>query len=100
MVKHVIHWRLKENAHGNTKAENAKKIKEMVEGLYGKIPGLLKIEVGFDYSNTENSSDICLYSEFESKEALEGYQIHPDHKAVVPFIVGAVEEKRLADYEI
>jgi hypothetical protein len=100
MVKHVVQWKLKEEAHGNTKEENAKKIKELVEGLRGKIPGLIHIEVGFDYSNTANSSDIVLYSELESREALEGYQVHPEHKAIVPFIAAAIAERHLVDYEI
>lgn len=45
-----------------------------------KVNGLLKVEVGFDFSNEKDSSDVVLYSEFENKEALHQYQIHPDHE--------------------
>lgn len=100
MVKHIIVWRLKETAHGNDKATNACLIKEKLEGLNGKIPGMLKMEVGIDYSGTETSADIVLYSEFASKEALEGYQAHPDHKAIVSFVREACSERRMVDYEI
>ncbi|HPJ15312.1 MAG TPA: Dabb family protein [Spirochaetota bacterium] len=100
MVKHIVMWRLKENSCGNTKEENKKLIKEKLEALNGKIEGLLKIEVGFDFSNTESSFDICLYSEFESKQALDNYQAHPEHKAVMPFILEARTDRIVTDYEI
>lgn len=100
MVKHIVMWRLKDTAHGNSKATNARLIKEMLEKLNGRIPGILKIEVGIDYAGSENSVDMVLYSEFVSREALEHYQSHPEHKAVMPFIMEARSERRVADYEV
>jgi len=99
MVKHIVMWKLKDRAHGNLKAENAKLIKEKLESLDGKIPGLLKLEVGINFSITDESSDVVLYSEFVSKEALDGYQAHPDHKAIMPFIKEARSERRMVDYD-
>ena len=58
MIKHIVMWKLKENAHGNTKHENAVLIRNKLESLNGKIEGLIKMEVGIDFSNTENSCDI------------------------------------------
>lgn len=100
MIKHIVMWRLKESAHGNDKATNARLIKQMLEALQGKIPGLLKIEVGLDFSSTEQSADVVLYSEFASREALDSYQAHPEHKALVPFIGEARSERWLTDYEV
>jgi Stress responsive A/B Barrel Domain len=100
MIKHIVTWKLKDQAHGNDKATNAQKIKELLEGLRGKIPGMLHIEVGIDYSKTDASFDVLLYSEFEGKAALDGYQAHPLHKAVMPFIGEARLERVLVDYEI
>ncbi len=68
MIKHIVAWKLKETAHGNSKKENALIIKEKLESLNGKIEGLVKLEVGIDFSNTENSSDLVLYSEFKTKK--------------------------------
>jgi len=99
MIKHIVMWRLKDSAHGNDKATNARLIKQMLEALRGKIPGMLKIEVGIDYSATDQSADVVLYSEFESRAALDAYQVHPEHKAVMPFIGEARSERRLVDYE-
>jgi heme-degrading monooxygenase HmoA len=69
-----------------------------LEALNGQIPGLLKLEVGFDFSKSDMSADLVLYSEFESKEALQGYQDHPLHKAVQAFVKEARTERRVADY--
>lgn len=100
MIKHIVMWKLKERALGNKKEKNALLIKEKLEALNGKIPGLLKLEVGIDFSQTPDSSDIVLYSEFESREALNNYQSHPEHKAIIPFVSEAREERRVVDYEI
>ena len=100
MIKHIVVWKLKESAHGNSKKENALAIKEKLESLAGKIDGLIKIELGIDFSNEENSSDVVLYSEFRMKVDLENYQNHPLHKAVMPFILEARSERRVVDYEV
>jgi hypothetical protein len=81
MVKHVIIWTLKEELSHEEKAEVKKNIKEGLEGLAGKIPGLIEIKVlteGLASSNT----DLMLDSTFEDEAALAGYAVHPDHVAV------------------
>lgn len=100
MIKHIVFWKLKDSAHGNDKATNAKLIKEKLEALQGKIEGLIKIEVGIDFLGSPESSDVVLYSEFESKDALDFYQTHPEHKALLPFIGEARCERRVVDYEV
>ena len=100
MVKHIVLWKLKETAGGRTRTENAAFIKRELEALRGVVPGLIRIEVGFDFSASESSSDLALYSEFESRAALDAYQNHPAHKAVMPAIMDARSERRVVDYEI
>jgi hypothetical protein len=100
VVKHIVLWKLRKSALGKSKAENAKLIKEKLEALNGKIPGLLSLEVGFDFSKTRSSADIAAYCTFANREDLDNYQIHPEHKAVMPFIVKVAGELRVADYEI
>jgi plasmid stability protein len=99
VIKHIVLWRLKPEAHGRSGADNARAIKEKLEALRGRIPGMLAIEVGVDFSRTDNSCDLALYSEFESRAALDAYQAHPEHKAVMPFILAARSERHLVDYE-
>ncbi|NTU68639.1 MAG: Dabb family protein [Chlorobiaceae bacterium] len=99
MVKHIVMWRLLDAAHGNPAVVNARLIKEKLEGLRDRIPGLVSIEVGIDFSRTDSSADVVLYSEFADRKALETYQSHPEHEAMKPFIGGASSERRLVDYE-
>lgn len=99
MIRHIVAWRLKDSALGNDKAANARQMKEKLEALRGRISGLLRLDVGLDFSATENSSDLVLVTEFDSREALAAYQVHPEHKAVVAFVSQIVAERRLIDYE-
>jgi len=100
MIKHIVMWKLKDEAHGNTKAVNARLIKEKLESLNGRIPGLIKLEVGIDFSATGESCDIVLYSEFKARQDLKNYQDHPEHKAIMPFVGEARSERRVVDYEM
>jgi len=81
------------------KAGNARAIQQKLEGLRGRIPGLLKLEVGLDFSATEGSADLVLYSELISRQALKDYQQHPEHQAILPFVREAAAERRVVDCE-
>ncbi|MDP2879701.1 MAG: Dabb family protein [Sulfuricella sp.] len=97
MIKHIVMWRLDETA--GDKTGNALKLKQLLEGLNGRISGLLKLEVGIDFSREAESSDVVLYSEFESRQALDAYQAHPAHAEVVPFVKSVRAERRVVDYD-
>ena len=100
MIKHIVFWGLNDSAYGNDKQTNAQILKEKLLAMKGKVDGLLKIEVGFDFSNEKDSCDVVLYSEFSSKEALHEYQIHPDHQDIKKWINDVRYERRVVDYEI
>lgn len=98
MVRHIVFWNLKENAEGADKVTNANIIKSKLEALVGQIDGLLKAEVNLNYN--PNGFDLCLFSEFESKEALEFYQNHPKHLDVKGFVHKVISERVVTDSEI
>ena len=52
-----------------------------IEGLKGKIPGLLEIHVETEGLASSNA-DLMLDSSFEDEAALKGYAVHPEHVAV------------------
>lgn len=95
MIKHIVMWRIAE-----PRRENALKIKEALEELNGRIPGLLRLEVGVDFSREAESADVVLYSEFANREALDAYQAHPAHAEVAPLVKALRSERRVADYEV
>lgn len=99
MVKHIVMWHLHDEVNGRSKAESAAAIKEALEALKGKIPGLLHIEVGLDFDGSDQAADVALYSEFESREALAAYQAHPLHQAAIPLVKSAAKERAVVDYE-
>ena len=78
MVKHVIVWILKDEYSDAEKAVIRKGIKEGLEGLKGKIPGIVDINVYTEGLESSNG-DLMLDSTFESVEALNGYTVHPAH---------------------
>jgi heme-degrading monooxygenase HmoA len=99
MLKHIVMWRLKEHAEGADKATNARAIKAALEGLRGRIPGMLALEVGLDVDRSPAAFDVVLYSEFESAEALAAYQVHPEHEKVAALIGRVRSERVVVDYE-
>jgi hypothetical protein len=100
LIKHIVFWRLNDSAYGNDKKANAQILKDKLLAMEGKVNGLLKVEVGLDFSNEKDSCDVALYSEFENKEALHQYQIHPDHEAIKKWLGEVRNERRVVDYEI
>jgi hypothetical protein len=100
MIKHIVFWRLNESAYGNDKQTNAQILKDKLLAMQGKVDGLLKVEVGFDFSNEKGSCNVALYSEFTNKEALHQYQIHPDHEEIKKWLSEVRHERRVVDYEV
>ena len=96
-MKHIVAWKLKDEAQGNNKETNARLIKEKLEGLVGKIPGLLKLKVVKTADNGKDF-DIALVSKFESAEALAGYQIHPLHQEASAFVRSLTDARACIDY--
>lgn len=100
MIRHIVMWKLKETAEGASRAENARKLKEQLEGCRDIVPGILHLEVGIAQPGLESTYDVVLVSDFADKAALDAYQVHPTHEVVKRF-VGAVRETReCVDYEV
>lgn len=100
MIVHIVMWRLQEQAEANPKAVNAQIAKDKLEALNGVIPGLIKLQVGIDFSRSEFSGDLVLYSELESREALAAYQQHPAHLDAGSFVKAICSERQVVDYEV
>ena len=100
MVKHVILWNLKDE-YSAVEKENIKKgIKEGLEELKGKVPGIVDIKVNINPLASSNA-DLMLDSTFEDEEALKGYSVHPEHLAVANGKVRPFTKQRSClDYEV
>ena len=82
MVKHIILWTLKPELSEEVKTAVKADIKAGLEGLVGKVPGLIDVKVHIDGRLASSNADIMLDSTLESEEALKGYAVHPAHVAV------------------
>jgi heme-degrading monooxygenase HmoA len=100
MIKHIVMWKLKDFAEGADRATNAAKMKEKLDSCAGLVPGTLKFEAMLAQPGLEATYDVVLYSEFESKAALDAYATHPEHEAIKPFIGAVRAERQCMDYEI
>ncbi|UIF90015.1 Dabb family protein [Cupriavidus sp. UYPR2.512] len=81
MIKHIVMWRVR----GDTLAEResaSRLVKNRFESLRGLIPGMRHLEIGLDSSRVDYACDVVLMTEFESREALEAYAVHPEHLRV------------------
>ena len=96
MIKHIVAFKLKKE----NKEANASKMKTILEDLVGKIEEIVALEVGIDFSNTDASYDVSLYSTFESKGDLETYAVHPLHLECVAFIKTVITSRIVVDYEL
>ena len=100
MVKHVILWQLKDELTAEEKVSVKKGIKEGLEGLLGKIPGLTEIKVQTEGLASSNA-EVMLDSTFEDEAALKGYATHPEHVAVADGKVRPYTKTRLClDFEV
>jgi hypothetical protein len=100
MLKHIVMWKLKEQAEGADRAANARRMKELLDACAGIVPGILKFEVALAQPGLEATYDVVLYSEFAGRAALDAYQEHPQHVALKPFIGAVREARQCMDYEI
>ena len=79
---------------------NKKGIKEGIESLMGKIPGLLEISVQTEKLSS-STADVMLYSVFENEEALKAYAVHPSHVEVANTKVRPFTKSRAClDFEV
>ncbi len=81
MVKHIILWNLNDEFSPEEKESIKQGIKEGLEGLSGKIEGLVDIKVNIK-GLASSTADLMLDSTFESEEALKFYASHPLHVEV------------------
>lgn len=99
MLKHIVMFKLKDEALGKAKAENARLIKRELESLKGKIPEIRALEVGINCNHVAGEWDIVLVSEFDDLESMKRYQAHPDHVKAGEFIGQVRLDRAFADYQ-
>lgn len=119
VYKHIVMWKFKEQHNGKSALENARWMKEQLEGLVGVVPELLSAEVGISPSLEQSAEatptqaekapspatpaiaekaaapapeyHACLVSTFADPEALARYKVNPLHKEISAYCKAARE---------
>ena len=100
MVKHIILWNLKDEYSPEQKEQIKVEIKDAIESLQGKVPGLIDIKVQI-VGLASSNADLMLDATLESEEALKGYAVHPEHVKVANENVRPYTKSRSClDFEI
>ena len=82
MVKHIVLFKLKDEAPADEKLAAMNSFKAAIEALPAKISVIRKIEVGLNINPAE------------------AYAAHPDHVAAGKLIAAVKESRACVDYEL
>lgn len=99
MVHHIVMWKFKPEIEEAKKPELKKVMKENLEGLAGKIPGLLTVEF-VEQPMLSSTHDIALVTTLEKAEDVAVYGAHKEHvKVADTYVRPYVMERVCLDYE-
>ena len=82
MLTHVVLFKFMPETTG----EQAAQLEAGLKSLPPLISEILEFRVGRDVIHSERSYDLGLVSSFADQAALQRYQVHPAHQAVVALV--------------
>lgn len=99
MIRHIVMWKLNaEDAEG--KAAAIAEIASVLEPLANIIDGVASLKV---HANTEYADvnwDAVLVGDYDSVEALDAYQVHPEHQAAAAIVRSHAAQRAAVDFEL
>lgn len=98
MVHHIVMWKFKEEIPEEKRPEIKAAMKENLNSLVGKVPGL--VEMNFvEQPLSSSTHDVALVSVLERAEDIAVYANHPAHVAVADtYVRPFVTERACLDY--
>jgi len=99
MIRHIVSWKL-HSTDAEGKAAGFDSIRTALEALPELIPEIRALQVGRNIAYPESNWDVVLVADYDSLEALEAYQVHPDHQAAAAIIRPLVAERANVDFEL
>jgi len=101
MYKHVVLWKLKEEANGMSKSELAVEVKRRLDELPTQISEIKSYETAINIGNYGASFfDLSVISAFDNKDTFWSYTKYPAHDAVVAYISSVMVAEEIVDYEL
>lgn len=78
MLTHIVCWKYKPETTPEQRAEHIAKLRNLVQ----VIPEIISFSVGSDVLHLERSFDTGLVATYADRDALEAYNVHPEHVKV------------------
>lgn len=94
MLTHIVLFKLHDSS-----VENVRATRDRIQQIDGHIPQLLSLEVGTNVVESARAYDIALVSRFDSLTAMQEYQVHPVHVALLADVMPRFAEIASVDYE-
>lgn len=100
MIKHIVMFKLKEEANGKTAKENLEGALELLKNFEQEIPSLVHFEARTNSKEApESNYELALVCDFNDIQGLNEYQVHPVHKNFGAYITPVRESRACIDYE-
>jgi hypothetical protein len=99
LIRHIITWKLV--AQDPSERTDAF---DLLAGEFGALPGLIPeivdLQITRDLDETEGNWDVVLIVDYESREDLETYQVHPEHVRAKAIAATLVNSRAAIDFEV
>ncbi len=95
MITHVVFFKFKPE----TTESDIQKLTEGFRGLPGAIEEIREFRFGADVIRSERSYDYGLVSSFDDLDAMQRYQVHPQHQKVVAHVKAISASVVAVDFE-
>lgn len=95
MVDHLVFFAVR-NEVGH---EDTDDLLRSIAALKEKVPGVVDLSVGRDFSGRSDGYTHALFARFRDREGLGTYMKHPEHLAVVEKLDARTTGRIVADYE-
>jgi len=100
MIKHIVFIRLKDVYSSSEKIDIIKEIELRLNELPKDIDEIAKLETGINFNIKASAFDLSLSVDFDTKDDLQKYQVHPKHKEVLSYLGSLDIEVAVVDYTI
>lgn len=94
MVTHVVLFRMKDRS-----SASAERALSALQGMAGRIPGLLELHAGLDNTRSDRSFDVALITRHADWDAYVVYRDHPVHEDVKAIMRELADASHSVDFE-
>ena len=95
MIDHLVLFTIREDAS----REDASDLVRSLGALKDSVPGVVDLSVGENFSERAGGYTHGLFVRFHTRDDLQGYMDHPEHRAVVTKLDERTTGRVVVDYE-